>query len=815
MTLPQHADVVIIGGGVIGTSIAYHLGKIGVTDTVLLERHRLTSGTTWHAAGLVGQLRQSRNLTELAQYSADLFAGLEAETGQATGFRQNGAISIALTEARMEELRRGASMGRNFGLQVDLMSKGEVAARLPHFAMNGVVGGIFLPKDGTINPTDLTQAYAAGARKAGVRLREGVTVRRILVEGGRAVGVETDRGTIRCDKLVIAAGMWSQQLARSVGVHIPLHAVEHFYAVTEPLPNLPRDMPFVRVFDEYAYYKEDAGKLLIGAFEPIAKPWGQPGVADDHAFVTLPQDVDHFGPILETAVRRMPMLETAGISLLFNGPESFTPDGRYYLGEVPEVQNLFVAAGFNSIGIMSSGGAGLVLSQWIRDGHPPVDVNGMDIRRIHPFQSNRRYLADRSRETVGLVYAMHWPYREHETARNVRKSPFHDRLAAQGAVFGEFLGWERPNWFANPGQTPDYAYAYTRQNWWPNAEHEAKSMAQDCALFDLSSYAKFLVQGRDSVAVLNHICANQIDVSPGQIVYTQWLNDRGGIEADVTVTRLDATSFMVVTGAGGQTRDLAWLHRHIPPDALCLAIDITSGLPMLALMGPKSRALLENVSGEDLSDTAFPFGTSREIELGYARVRASRITYVGELGFEIYIPAEFALHVFDTLWRAGTDFGLVPAGFHTLNNCRIEKGYRHWGHDIGDEDTPAEAGLGFAVAMSKPDFIGRRAVLDQKAKGPLCKRMINLALTATGEDAPLMYHEEPILRDGVIVGSVTSGAWGHRVDLSLAMGYVTAAQAVTPEWLNDGRWEVEIECRRYPARVQFAAFYDPERRRLL
>ncbi|MEZ5784672.1 MAG: FAD-dependent oxidoreductase [Rhizobiaceae bacterium] len=813
-SLPAHVDVAIIGGGVIGTSIAWHLAKEGITDTIVLERQRLTSGTTWHAAGLVGQLRQSRNLTELAKYSAEMFADLERDTGQATGFRQNGAVSVAMTDARMEELRRGASMGRNFGLEVETLSAADIGRMLPHFSMDGIRGGVFLPKDGTINPIDLTQAYAMGARRAGARIREGVCVRRIITEGGRVAGVETDQGTIMCDKLVIAAGMWSQELGRSIGVSIPLHAVEHFYAVTEPMPDLPRDMPFVRVFDEYAYFKEDAGKMLIGAFEPEAKPWGGPRIGDEHSFVTLPEDIDHFAPILETAVSRLPMLENTGISLFFNGPESFTPDGRYYLGETPELRDLFVATGFNSIGIISSGGAGLVLAKWIANGYPPMDVNGIDIRRIHPFQSARRYLQDRSRETVGLVYAMHWPYRQHVTARDARKSPFHDRLAGLGAVFGEFMGWERPNWFCRDGVAPDYDYSFGRQNWWPCAEHEAKAMADGCAIFDHSSYAKFLVQGRDSATVLNHICANQVDVEDGRVVYTQWLNDRGGIEADVTVTRLAHDRYLVVTAAAAQTRDMAWLQRHIPVDAICVATDITSGLPMLAVMGPKSRALLEAVSGEDLSDAAFPFGTSREIEIGYARLRASRITYVGELGWELYIPAEFALHVFDRLWEAGPGFGLTPAGFHTLNNCRMEKGYRHWGHDITDEDTPLEAGLGFAVALDKPEFIGRQAIVAQKAAAPLVKRLVNIALVEAGPDAALMYHEEPILRDGVIVGAVTSGAWGHRVNLSLGMGYVSHPQGVSKDWLDSGDWQVEIAGACHAARVQFAPFYDPKRTRL-
>lgn len=814
-SLPQRADVVIIGGGVIGASIAYHLTRAGIPGTVVLERKQLTSGTTWHAAGLVGQLRATRNLTELAKYGAGLIAGLEQETGQATGFRQNGSISIALTPERLEELKRGASMARNFGLAVDVITPGDIQARLPHYNLQGVTGGVFLPKDGQVNPVDLTQALAAGARAKGAQIFENTLATRILVRNGVAYGVETPDGTILADKVVIACGLWSRELGRSIGVNIPLHACEHFYIVTEPLAELPRDMPVVRVPDECAYYKEDAGKLLVGAFEPMGKAWAGGGMASEHAFVTLPEDFGHFEPILSAATNRVPMLETAGIQLFFNGPESFTPDVRYYLGEAPEVANLFVASGMNSIGIASSGGAGLVLASWIKDGHPPMDVSGIDIRRIHPFQSVTRYARDRAGESLGLLYAMHWPHRQPETARGVRRSPLHEQLRRLGAVFGEVNGWERPNWFARDGVAPVYEYSYGRQNWFGCAGHEAQQLMTGCAVFDQSSFAKFHVQGADACAVLNRICANDIDVAAGRVVYTQWLNERGGIEADLTVTRLDETNFLVVTGATQQTRDLAWLRRHTPEGARCATTDITSGLPMIAVMGPGSRALLQAMSGVDLSNEAFPFGTSQEIELGYARVRASRITYVGELGWELYMPAEFAAHVFEQLLEAGAAHGLTPAGMHTLNNCRVEKAYRHWGHDMSDEDTPLEAGLGFAIAWNKPGgFIGRDALAVQRAAAVRPKRLICLALQDTSAAAPLIYHEEPVYRDGVLVGSVTSGAWGHRVGLSLALAYVRNPEGVTAEWLASGHWEIEIAWQRYPARAQLEPFYDPRGSRI-
>ncbi len=629
-SLPQRADVVIIGGGIVGCSIAYHLTKEGITNVLVLERKQLTSGTTWHAAGLVGQLRATRNLTELAKYTTTLFEGLEKETGQATGFKQNGSISIALNDGRLEELMRGASMAKSFGLDVQVITNDEIRERLPHYNMENVKGGVFLPKDGQVNPIDVTQALAAGARSRGAKVLENTKVTKVLVKNGSAYGVETADGTILADKVVVASGMWSRELGRSIGVNIPLHACEHFYIVSEPIGELPRNMPVVRVPDECTYYKEDAGKLMVGAFEPKAKPWGGGGIDEEHAFVTLPEDMDHFEPILTSAINRVPLLETAGIQLFFNGPESFTPDVRYYLGEAPEVKNVYVATGFNSIGIQSSGGAGLVLSKWIKNGHPPMDVSGIDIRRIHSFQSVKSYVRERASESLGLLYAMHWPYRQAETARGVRRSPLYPYLKDLGAVFGEVNGWERPNWYARGGVKPDYEYSYGRQNWFPCADHEAKSLMTNCAFFDQSSFAKYSVEGRDALKVLNHVSAANVDVEPGRIVYTQWLNERGGIEADLTVTRLEEQKFLVVTGAAPQTRDMAWLKRHTPEGAHCVATDITSGLPMMAIMGPRSRALLEKLSGADLSNAAFPFGTSKEIEIGYARVRASRITYVGE-----------------------------------------------------------------------------------------------------------------------------------------------------------------------------------------
>ena len=634
----READVIIVGGGVIGASVAYHLTKIGITNVVLCERRQLTCGTTWHAAGLVTQLRATRQMTELAKYTGELFGRLERETGQATGFQRRGSLRVANTPARYEELARGASMGRNFGLPVESVSPGEIKERWPPINIDGIVGGFWFPHDGQVNPADVTMAYAKGARMGGAQILEHTPVTRILVNNGRATGVETPQGPISAPVVVICGGMWSRDLAAQVGVALPLHAAEHFYIVTEPVAGLPRNLPVLFLGDEWTYYKEDAGKLLVGFFEPVAKPWGQKGIGEDFCFETLPEDIDHIAPLLECATRRVPVLQNTGVQLFFNGPESFTPDDRYLLGETPEVRGLFCATGFNSVGILSSGGVGKALADWIRDGHPPVELIDVDVRRMQSFQSNRKYLEDRTVETLGLLFDMHWPYRQFATARGVRRSPFHDRLLAAGACMTEAAGYERPGFFAPGVAKPEIGYSYGRQSWFDNCAAECRNTVENVTLFDHSCFVKYAVDGADALALLNRVCANNIDVAPGKVVYTQWLNHSGGIEADVTVTRLAEASFLVVTVAVSQRRDLAWLTRQIPDGAHVFVRDISSGLPMLALMGPKSRALLASLSPDDLSNEAFPFGTSREIELGYARVRASRLTYVGELGFELYVP---------------------------------------------------------------------------------------------------------------------------------------------------------------------------------
>ncbi len=811
MALPQQTRVVVIGGGIIGCSVAYHLTKLGWRDVVVLERKRLTSGTTWHAAGLVRAMLYSPNLTRLARHSIELYGGLEAETGQATGFKQNGSISLALNAERWDELRRGASMAGAFDVPAEPITAKEAQARWPLLAIDDVVGAIFFPKDGQTNPADTTLALAKGARMRGATIVEGVVVTGIRVLNGRAVGVETDQGTIAAEAVVNCAGMWARAVGRMAGANVPLHACEHFYVVTEPVDGAHGKLPVMRVMDECAYYKEDAGKILLGAFEPKAKPWGMDGIPDDFAFTELPEDLDHFQPVLEAAMRRVPALQRVGIRKFFNGPESFTPDQRYLLGETPEVRGLFVAAGFNSIGIQSAGGAGMALAQWIVGGEPPFDLWDVDIGRMMPHQGRRTYLVDRVSEALGLLYAMHWPYRQFETARGVRRSPFHGRLAGLGACMGEVAGWERPNWYADPGQEPSYRYSFGRQNWFANCAAECAAIRGAVGLLDQSSFAKFLVEGPDAEAALQRVSANDVG-AVGRAAYTQWLNPRGGIVADLTVTRLDAASFLVVTAAATAIHDLTWLRRNLADGARVTITDATGTYAVLGVMGPSSRALLGRVTDADLGNAAFPFAAMRRIEIGAAPVMAIRISYVGELGWELYIPTEFAPLVLDAVLAAGADLGVRPVGMHAMDALRIEKAYRHWGHDIGPDDTPLEAGLGFACAFDKRvPFIGRDALLRQKATG-VTKRLVQFALE---DPAPLLYHNEPIFRDGLRVGLTTSANYGHTLGRAIALGYVrNDGQPVTPDWVRVGRYEIEVGLRRYPAKASLAPLYDPKSARM-
>ncbi|RWX71913.1 FAD-dependent oxidoreductase [Mesorhizobium sp. M2A.F.Ca.ET.039.01.1.1] len=805
--IPAKARAVIIGGGVSGCSVAYHLAKLGWTDIVLLERKQLTSGTTWHAAGLIGQLRGSQNMTRLAKYSADLYVKLEAETEVGTGMRQVGSITVALTEERKHEIYRQASLARAFDVDVREISPNEVKQMYPHLNVSDVVGAVHLPLDGQCDPANIAMALAKGARQRGATIVENVKVTKVHTRAGRVTGVSwaqgEEQGTIEADIVVNCAGMWARELGAQNGVTIPLHACEHFYLVTEPIPGLTR-LPVLRVPDECAYYKEDAGKMMLGAFEPVAKPWGMDGISEDFCFDQLPEDMEHFEPILEMGVNRMPMLATAGIHTFFNGPESFTPDDRYYLGEAPELSGYWMATGYNSIGIVSSGGAGMALAQWINDGEAPFDLWEVDIRRAQPFQKNRRYLKERVSETLGLLYADHFPYRQMATSRNVRRSPLHEHLKARGAVFGEVAGWERANWFAREGQEREYRYSWKRQNWFDNQREEHLAVRNKVGLFDMTSFGKIRVEGRDACAFLQRLCANDMDVAPGRIVYTQMLNAKGGIESDLTVTRLSETAYFLVVPGATLQRDLAWLRRHVGGQFVVVT-DVTAAESVLCLMGPDARKLIQKVSPNDFSNEKNPFGTFQEIEIGMGLARAHRVTYVGELGWELYVSTDQAAHVFEAIDEAGADVGLKLCGLHTLDSCRIEKAFRHFGHDITDEDNVLEAGLGFAVKTAKGDFIGRDAVLRKKEAG-LSRRLVQFRLK---DPEPLLFHNEAILRDGKIVGPITSGNYGHHLGGAVGLGYVPCRGESEADVLASS-YEIEIAGERFAAEASLKPMYDPK-----
>jgi 4-methylaminobutanoate oxidase (formaldehyde-forming) len=807
---PTQARVVVIGGGIAGCSVAYHLAKMGWKDVVLLERRDISCGTTWHAAGLVGQLRATQNLTRLAKYGGDLYETLEAETGQATGFRRPGSVSLARNAERFVELKRLASMARSFGVDVEVITPAEAGKRWPLIRTDDLVGGLWLPRDGRTNPIDTTLALAKGARLMGARIFENTAVTAIRTRGGAVTGVGTDRGDIACEVVVNAAGMWARELGRMAGVAVPLHASEHFYIVTEPMPGVTPDLPVLRDTDGYIYVREEVGGLLMGGFEPVAKPVFMDGIPKDFSFSLLPEDWDHFSVLMEQAIIRIPSIATAPVRRHVNGPESFTPDGRYYLGEAPECRGFFVACGFNSIGIASGAGAGKALAEWIAGGEPPMDLWDIDIRRIAPFQTNPTYLRDRTTEMVGVLYAIHWPFWQPHTARNVRKSVLHDRLAARGACFGVVMGWERANWFARPGMKAEYEYSYGRQNWFPCSADEHRAVRDGVGLFDQSSFAKFRIEGPDALDRLQRLCCNEIDVPAGRIAYTQMLNAKGGIEADLTVTRLGEQAFLVVTAAAASTHNGHWMRTHFG-DARVTMTDVTASYAVISVMGPHSRALLSRLTDADLTNAGFPFGTSREIWLGSAPVRATRITYVGELGWELYVETVYAQTVYDALVAAGSEFGLKHAGYHAMDSLRMEKAYRSWGHDLGGEDTPLEAGLDFCVGWNKTTpFIGRDALLAQRDR----PRMRRLVVFTLDDPEPLLYHDEPILRDGALVGRITSGAFGHTIGRSIGLGFVHHPDGVTDAFVESGRWELEVASERLPARAQLAPPYDPKSARI-
>ncbi|MEM6938868.1 MAG: FAD-dependent oxidoreductase [Pseudomonadota bacterium] len=810
-SVPSHARAVIIGGGIIGCSVAYHLTKLGWKDVVLLERKQLTSGTTWHAAGLIAQLRATANMTKLAKYSQELYGSLEAETGVATGFKRVGSITVALTDERREEIYRQAAMARAFGVDVEEISPNQVKEKYEHLNIQGVTGAVYLDKDGQGDPGNIALSLAKGARQNGAKVIERTKATGVTRDGRRITGVDwqngVDQGHIACDMVVNCGGMWGHEVGRMLGTNVPLQACEHFYIVSEAIEGLTQ-LPVLRVPDECAYYKEDAGKMMLGAFEPNAKPWAVKGIPEDFEFDQLPEDFDHFEPILERAVERLPMLAEAGIHTFFNGPESFTPDDAYHLGLAPEMDNVWVAAGFNSVGIQSAGGAGMALAQWMEDGDKPFDLGDVDISRMQPFQGNKTYLAERSKETLGLLYADHFPYRQKATARGVRRTPFHAHLKQHGAVFGELAGWERANWFARAGQTPEYGYSWSRQNFFDNIAEEHMAVREGVGVYDMSSFGKIRVEGRDAEAFLNYVGGGNYSVPAGKIVYTQFLNKRGGIEADVTVTRLSETAYLVITPAATRLADQTWMQRHVG-DFNVVITDVTPSEGVLAVMGPKSRELLQKVSPNDFSNDVNPFGTAQEIEIGMGLARAHRVTYVGELGWEIYVPADMCGHVFEEMMAAGQEVGARLCGMHMMDTCRIEKGFRHFGHDITSEDHVLEAGLGFAVKKDKPSYIGREAVLEKQEQG-LAARMLQFKLT---DPEPLLYHNEPVVRDGEIVGYLSSGAYGHALGGAMGLGYVPCPGETAAEVLAS-TYEIDVAGVRVPAEASLKPMYDPKSERV-
>ena len=807
MPLPAHARAVIVGGGIVGTSVAYHLAGLGWSEVVLLEQGRLSGGTTWHAAGLVGQLRSSSNLTQLIRYSADLYSRLETETGQATGWKRCGSVSVARTRERMVQLERNAALARSFGIEAEVITAKQAGERYPLMRTDDLVGAVWIASDGKANPTDITQALARGARARGAQIHEGVTVTGVRIESGRVSAVESTEGTIATEILVNCAGMWARELGRLSGVTVPLHACEHMYIVTKPIDGVTPDLPVLRDTDGHVYFKEEVAGLLMGGFDPWAKPWGMAGIPKGFSFGTLPEDWEKFEPLMRHAIQRVPALETAEVRLLMNGPESFTPDNYFILGEAPEVRRYYVGAGFCSGGIAAAGGAGQALAQWIADDRAPMDLWPADIRRFAPFHANPEFLRERVSEIVGVHYFVAFPNRELQSGRGLRRSALHERLHVRRACFGSKMGWERANWFAPEGIAPETEYSFGRQNWFPHAAAEHRACREAVALFDQSSFAKFRLEGPDAERVLQRVCANDVAIEPGRLVYTGMLNDRGGFESDLTVTRLAADAYFIVTGSSQSTRDFHWIRRHLPEGARAVLTDVTGASAVLGVMGPRSRDLLARLTPIDLSNAAFPFATSREIWLGRTRVRASRITYVGELGWELYVPVECAADVYDALQEAGRELGLRDAGYYAIESLRMEKAYRAWGRELTTEDTPLEAGLGFAVRFDKPGgFIGRDALIARRGK-PMTRRLVNFVLDDPGA-YPL--GDEPIWSGGRIVGSTTSAAYGHSLGRAVAMGYVQEAEGVDERTLRDTAFEIEIGGTRATARASLRPPYDPD-----
>lgn len=805
--LPSKSNVVIIGGGIVGCSIAYHLAKQGVKDVVVLERKQLTCGTTWHAAGLVSLLWPTPYLTSLAKYSHELYASLEEETGQATGYRQIGSLSIARNEERLEELKRTSSMASVFGVESEMIDNNRLEELYPGIDTNGVIGALYIEKDGQTNPVDTTMALSKGAKLHGAKVFENVKVEEILTDNGKAVGVQTDQGMITADTVVLAGGLWSRDIAAKIGVDLPLYACEHFYVVTDDMKGLSK-RPVLRDFDKGVYFKEDAGKMLVGWFEHNARGCSMDRIAEDFCFDEFPCDLDHIEEYLLRSMETFPALEETGIRTFFNGPESFTPDNLHLLGPTPEVDNFFVACGLNSKGIGAGGGLGKLMADWIINGHPSGDIWECDLRRLNSVQREQSYIEERIPEALGHTYAMHWPFYQYKTARGRIQSPLYDVLKEQGACYGEVAGYERPNWFAKHGAKAEYSYSYKRQNWFDFYAQEHMAVRQNVGIYDISSFGKFEVSGPDALKALQWICAGDLSGEAGSLTYTQWLNARGGIEADVTVSRTGKDSFMITTGIGSVYRDWWYLKKNLKGNVQLR--DISADYACLALQGPNARLVLEKIADTDLGADAFLFGTGRYANVAGVTVWLQRLSYVGELGWEIFVPKADSVRVFAELQKAGAEFEISNIGLHAVNSLRLEKGFRHWGHDIGATDNLIQAGLSFAAKPDAGDFIGRDAFIKAKAAGLPDRRMVQFQLK---DPEPLLYHNEPIIMDGRIVGYLSSGMYGHAVKSAIGMGYVTVAD-LSADRIKEGHFEIEIAKIRFEAQASLRPFYDPSSSRM-
>jgi 4-methylaminobutanoate oxidase (formaldehyde-forming) len=808
---PSQARIVVIGGGVIGCSIAYHLTKLGERDVLLLEQGKLSGGTTWHAAGLVGQLRSHSGLTRLMRESAELYAGLEAETGLATGWKRCGSLSVARTPERMTQLRRTISSARAQGVEIEEVSLAEAARLFPIMRTDDLAGAVWLPGDGKANPADLTQALARGARTGGARILEGARVTGIETKNGRARAVVTDRGRIEAEIVVIAAGQWSRAVGSMCGVSVPLHSAEHMYVVTGRIAGVTPDMPVMRDPDGYIYFKEEVGGVVMGGFEPDAKPWGMDGIPHPFEFQLLPDDWDQFAILMEKALERVPALETAEVKTFLNGPESFTPDNNFLLGAAPECAGVYVAAGFNSMGIASAGGAGKALAEWIVAGEPTRDLWPVDIRRFAPFNANPAWLKDRVKEVLGLHYAMPWPNRELATARPFRRSPLYERLAQKGAVFGSKMGWERANYFVRNEDERTIRYSFGPQNWMEAAAEEHRACRERVALFDMTSFGKLRVEGPGALALLQHLCANDMDVPVGRSVYTGMLNRRGGYESDLTALRLGADSFLLVTGSAQPVRDLDWIARNRPAGLDAAVSDVTNAWAVLALMGPRARDLMAALTTTPLDDASFPANDWRQISIGYATALASRRSYMGELGYEIFAPVEFAAMIYDALHAAGAAFGLRDAGYYAVDSLRIEKGFRAWGRELSPDVTPWEAGLGFAVKLGKGDFLGRDGLLAARER-PLSRRVVCLLGPRPGAatGGQMAWGGEALLADGAPTGEIASAAYGASLDGLTALALVRRDDGpVDQAWLDARDWTVDLAGTRVPVRASLKPFALP------